>query len=280
MDWEELPDRFYHCYVSVEGSDDYAIVNDLTKEDLRLRIVSPWLRSRPFNVAGTIVPGSDKVREIRIVRTDEPQQVYAERHNREMRASGIADLATNRRILPFREGEDLTYELLFSGMAGAAAVAQAPEADVGLVMRLCERLPNAARILANRRRADKEPFTVEDEYDAQDLLHALLRGYVKYSVDEDPLGKVAGTKSGRADISIEDLGVLIEIKYAHGPDDQKRIFEEFSEDLVLYPKWSPLETLIYLIYNSADLRDPEALERLSGEKEIDEKRFDVRVVLA
>lgn len=121
---------------------------------------------------------------------------------------------------------------------------------------------------------------IEDEYDVQDLLHAVLRAYLKYSVQEDPLQKVAGTRSGRADISIEDLGVLIEIKYAYGPDDQKRIFDDFSQDLVLYAAWQPLETLLFVIYNSSDLRDPESLEKLSGIKEIDGKRFNTVVILA
>lgn len=107
-----------------------------------------------------------------------------------------------------------------------------------------------------------------------------MRAYLKYSVQEDPLPKVAGTKSGRADISIEDLGILIEAKYVRSPSDQKSIFNDFSQDLVLYASWPPIKTLIYLIYNSSDLRDPEALERLGGPKDINGKKFDVKIVLS
>jgi hypothetical protein len=107
-----------------------------------------------------------------------------------------------------------------------------------------------------------------------------LRAFIKYSVQEDPLPKVAGSKSSRADISIEALGVLVEIKYVHRPDDQKRIFEEYSQDLVLYAGWPHLKTLVFLIYNSADLRDAEAFEKLSGPQQVNERRFQVRVVLA
>jgi hypothetical protein len=35
-----------------------------------------------------------------------------------------------------------------------------------------------------------------------------------------------------------------------------------------------------LIYNSARLRDPEALEKLSGWQEVGGRRFEVNVVLA
>lgn len=114
----------------------------------------------------------------------------------------------------------------------------------------------------------------------QDLLHAVIRSYVKFSVQEDPLPKVAAAKASRADISIEELGVLIEVKFVRGPEDQRRIFEEYSQDLVLYSKWGPLRTLVFLIYNSGDLRDAEAFQKFSGEQEIDGKRFEVRVVLA
>ena len=110
-------------------------------------------------------------------------------------------------------------------------------------------------------------------------MHAILRTYLKYSVQEDPLPKVAGTKSGRADISIEDIGILIEIKFVRSPSDQKSIFNDFSQDLVLYASWAPIRSLIYLIYNADDLRDPEALERLSGPKKINGKEFDVKVIL-
>jgi hypothetical protein len=170
---------------------------------------------------------------------------------------------------------DLTYELLFSGAQGAT-----PEPDERMVEQLCRRLPQSARILATRSRKGKAPYKITDEYDVQDILHALLRAYLKYSVQEDPLPKVAGAKSSRADISIEELGILIEVKYVHGPEDQKRLFEEYSQDLVLYAQWPHLRTLVYLIYNSADLRDAEAFEKLSSSQEIGGKRFDVKVVLA
>lgn len=178
-------------------------------------------------------------------------------------------------MLPFFKGEDHTFDLLFSGKSK-----QPSEPDVDLVERVCRRLPQAARILANRSRKGKVAYELVDEYDVQDLLHAMLRAYLKYSVQEDPLPKVASAKAGRADISVEELGVLIEVKYVHGPEDQKRLFEEYSQDLVLYARWPHLKTLIYFIYNSADLRDPEALEKLSTTQDVNGRRFVVKVVLA
>ena len=184
-------------------------------------------------------------------------------------------MVTNRRELPLSKGQDHTFELLFSGEE-----ASPPEPDSAVVERVCARLPQTARILGVRSRKTKPPFEITDEYDVQDLLHATLRAYLKYSVQEDPISKVAGIKSSRADISIEDLGILIEVKYTRGPEDQKRFFEEYSQDLVLYTSWPHLKTLIYLIYNSSDLRDPEALEKLSSHQTVNGRRFEVKVILA
>lgn len=129
-----------------------AIINDLTFPDLERTIIRPWHTGSPFTVAGTIVK-SDQVTRIRIVHTAEPTDTFARRHDNSMRANGIADLATDRRTLPFSEGEDLTFQLLFEGKATPE-----PEPDVALVERLCRRLPQAARILGLRSRKGKASF--------------------------------------------------------------------------------------------------------------------------
>ncbi len=275
MDLSNPPERYWHCSVQVAGEKNPSVTNDLTFDELSRMVVQPWLTGRPFVIAGKIVRSSEQVAEIRIAHTDYSKQHFADAHDAKMRSSGIADMVTNRSLLPLSQGTDLTFELLFSGQETTLQ-----EPDFALVEQLCKRLPQVARILAVRSRNGKSPYEVSDEYDVQDLLHAVLRGYLKYSVQEDPLPKVVGAKSGRADISIEELGVLIELKYVHGPGDQKRLFEEYSQDLVLYSKWKPLRHLIYLVYNSADLRDPEAFEKLDGEQEIDGCRFSTKVVLA
>lgn len=275
MDLSNPPENFWHCSVQTAREKRPSVVNDLSFGELNRLVVQPWLTGRPFVISGTIVRSSEQVTEIRIAHTDYPKRHFADVHNAKMRSSGIADMATNRSLLPLSQGTDLTFELLFSGQETAPQ-----EPDYVLVEQLCKRLPQVARILASRSRKSKTPYEISDEYDVQDLLHAVLRGYLKYSVQEDPLPKVAGAKSGRSDISIEELGVLIELKYVHGPEDQKRLFEEYSQDLVLYSQWKPLRHLIYLVYNSADLRDPEAFEKLDGEQELNGCSFSTKVVLA
>jgi DpnII restriction endonuclease len=278
MDWQKYPTRYWHCYVALAGQRrdrEKAVLNDATFDQIRTEIVEPWLNRRSFTVSGTVVRNRDAATEIRIVYTPEPQRYYVDKHNAKMRASNIADLATDRRLLPFDAGLDYTNELLF---ASTGDKIEQPEPDLGLILQLCRRLPYTARILATRDR-EKSPYQIKDEYDVQDLLHAVLRAYLKYSVQEEPLGKVGGVRSSRADIAIEDLGILIEIKYAHGPKDQTRLVEEFAQDLLLYTKWAPLRSFVYFVYNAGDLRDPEALEELGGETEIRGRKFRTYVIL-
>jgi DpnII restriction endonuclease len=270
------PDNYWHCQVQLRGATgrDYAVENDMTYADLERRILIPWRKGAAFPVAGKVVSARDQVEVIRITRTDRPKDHYAAIHNERMRNSGISDLATDRRLLPLGEGQDFTNELLFEALD-----ATPPEPDVGLMLRICERIPRAARILASRQRGNA-PYVVADEYDVQDLLHAVLRCYLKYSIAEEPLGKVAGVKGGRADIAVEDLGVIIEVKYVRSPKDQVRLVEEFAQDTLLYSQWAPLKHFIYLCFNSQDLRDAEALTTLAGEQERNGRRFRVYVVLA
>lgn len=271
----EHPDKYWHCYVKLQGNNKYAVQNDMTFDELQTRILTPWHQSAPFTVSGKIVNKDSQIEEINVTQTDEPQRVWADRHDARQDAINVCDLATDRRMLPIWHGQDLTFDLLFAGKKEPC-----PSADVALIEQICKRMPYAARILLNRQRKGKISYTIEDEYDVQDLLHALLRAYLKYSVQEDPLPKVSGTRASRADISIEELGILIEIKYVRSPDDQKTIFDDFSRDVLLYTSWPHLKTLLYVIYNSGDLRDPEALEKLSGPRATNGKEFDVKIVLA
>lgn len=275
MDLINPPSRHWHCRVRLKGAKNDAVVNDFTYRELQTTIIKPWHAGSTFTVSGTIIRSKDEINEIKIVQTEHPMDFYAEQRHSRLVASGILAIGADSRLFPFSEGKDFTHDLLFSGQHH-----RSPEPNATLIEHMCQRLPKAARILAKRNRKGKAPYVIADEYDVQDFLHATLRAYLKYSVQEDPLRKVAGTKSGRADISIEELGVLIEVKYVHRPEDDKRLFEELSQDLLLYAKWPHLKTLIYLIYNSADLRDAEQFEQLGGEHDLNGKKFRVTVVLA
>jgi len=271
----DLPRQCWHYAVRLKGEKarETAIVNDVSIEALWNDLVVPWCTGAPFTVAGTVVRSQDDVQHVQVVQTPNPLKHYADRHFARMNQAGIADLATRTATLAFGPGDDYTNRLLFQGPATA------PAPYVAQLLDLCRRLPLAAKPMLNRRKG-KTPFEITDEYDAQDLLHALVRGYFRYAVVEEPIGRKAGAHSTRADLAIEDLGVLIEVKFVHGPKDQNRIVEEFAEDIVFYSQWPHLQTFIYLVVNAADLSDPEALDKLEGPTEIGGKRYQTHIVRA
>jgi len=149
--------------------------------------------------------------------------------------------------------------------------------DIELAERLCSRVRQAARVLSSRRKG-KANFEISDEYDAQDLLHSLFRAYFKYTVSENPVPKAAASRSTRADLSIQELGLIVEVKFARTPQDQKRIEQELAEDLIFYTAWTPLTYLFFVIVNSADLQNADLLDRFSKKQTINEKSFTARVI--
>lgn len=274
----DYPDKYWHFLVALPGTKKEArqgIRNDLTFAELRREVIEPWKEKRQFTVEGVVVTDQALVSDIRLVQTPQPVKIYADQLYAELAAAGVISLVDGR-LAPFSRGTDYTNQLLF-----ASDSVSAPAPTVAMLLQLCERLPQAARFLASRR-AGKRPYEIVDEYDVQDLLHTVIRAYFKYSVDEEPLGKVGGGRSARADLALPDINTLIEVKFVRGPKDQQRIVEEFAQDLLLYTAWAPLQTFIYMVYNSADLRDPEAVARLQGEGNtvLNGKRYRTAIVLA
>lgn len=276
IDTLTYPDKYWHCAIKLISQKDYSVINDLSFEELQKKVIKPWMDLKPFNIDGKIVNKRESLEEIKITQTSEKQNYYEQIHDAKMRRANIIDAATDRKMLPLDEGHDYTQELLFG-----TALKQSQSSDdpsLMIVERVCERIGRTANLLKNRIRKGKKPFMVEDEYDIQDILQATLRAFIKHSVQENPLPKLAGTAS-RADITIEDLGLLIEIKYVRGPNEQKNLVDDFAKDILLYSKWEHLKVFFYLVYNSDDLRDSEELEQLSGWKEINGKKFKVKVIL-
>ncbi|HHJ16777.1 MAG TPA: DNA-binding protein [Gammaproteobacteria bacterium] len=116
---ENYPKKYWHCHIEVDTGgkkNTSAIFNDLTIKELWQQVVSPWHTHRPFTVDGTIVRDYDKVQKIKITQTEHPQSYYAEQHNASMQRKGIADMATNRRLLPLSKGKDYTHEFLFADL--------------------------------------------------------------------------------------------------------------------------------------------------------------------
>jgi hypothetical protein len=273
--FDDAPDTYWHCYFGRDPEEKrtYTMVHDLTKQQLLDQVIVPWRVRQPLILGSEVVRDHDAIKAMKIVQTAQRSNVYEAARSRQLGAAGILTFA-GVGFAAFQEGVDFTHELLASTLA-----AKAPSADVVTLLQVCARLQQAAKPLEHRRQG-KTPFAISDEYDVQDLLHSLVRAYFKFVVSEEPIKKLANAKATRADFVVEALGTIVEVKYVHGPNDQGRIVKELGEDLLFYEQWEHLKVFIYLVYNASDLRDPEALDTLSGTRSSGGMQYEVYVVRA
>lgn len=114
MEISDYPEKYWHCSITTKGKGaEPSIINDVTLKYIYDDIIEPWHQKRPFTITGTIIHDTNDIKSIRIVQTNEPQKHYAQIYDAKMDASGIADMATDRRILPIEKGQDYTNEFLF-----------------------------------------------------------------------------------------------------------------------------------------------------------------------
>jgi hypothetical protein len=117
----------------------------------------------------------------------------------------------------------------------------------------------AAKYLSNRSRDNKKSlgYRIDDEYDVQDLLYAILKPVIHDLEREDPVPKIAGD-SGRVDLCSPSCGMVIEIKYAKSPGRASALSSECRERIVLYSNWPHLRHLNFFIYDpGSNLSDPD-----------------------
>jgi REase_DpnII-MboI len=133
-----------------------------------------------------------------------------------------------------------------------------------------------AVVLALRaRREDRPTLDVDDEYDVQDLLRALLQVDFDDVRPEEPVQSHAGSGS-RMDFLLKKERVVVEAKKTRKGLDAKKLSEELIVDIERYRKHSDCGALYCFVY------DPE--HRLANPTSIEsdlsrDEPFPVRVVV-
>lgn len=96
-----------------------------------------------------------------------------------------------------------------------------------------------------RRHADREPFMLENEYDVQDVLHAVLRLFFDDVRPEETTPSHAG-KHALMDFLVPEVGTVIEAKYVRDRAHGKKVNEEIIVDVARYkPRCHLMLALIY-----------------------------------
>lgn len=144
----------------------------------------------------------------------------------------------------------LDAALLFDALSASPQDRIARTSVVHELLRLIDAFPKAAAVLATRKRG-RPPFIINDEYDVQDLFHAMIQPLVPDIVDEDPAPKVAG-HSTRLDFTSKATQIGVEIKHLKSANDATRVREEILLDERTYQEHPYVQTVV------AFVSDPQA----------------------
>lgn len=147
--------------------------------------------------------------------------------------------------------------------------------DLALLERLLRRFHRIARQLKHRHN-ERSAFSIQDEYDVQDLLHAILRGLFDDVRPEEYAPSYAGSAS-RMDFLLKSEQIVLEAKFSGPSLRDKQIGEQLIVDIKRYQAHPDCQRLICFVYDPlGNLKNPLGLETdLSGIHE----NLDVKVIV-
>jgi hypothetical protein len=144
-----------------------------------------------------------------------------------------------------------------------------------LVLNLVNRFHVVATQL-KRRYSNRETLRINDEYDVQDLLHALLKLHFGDIRPEEYAPSKAGAAS-RLDFLLKNEKIILEAKMASVSLTDKKIGEQLIIDIERYKAHPDCEKLVCLVYDpDHHIRNPSGLENDLGRKE---EKVEVIVVV-
>jgi hypothetical protein len=144
-----------------------------------------------------------------------------------------------------------------------------------IVRSICRGFHSVARQLETRH-SDRPTITIDDEYDVQDLLHALLRLFFNDIRKEEWTPSYAGG-SARMDFLLKRESMVIETKMTRGGLGDKEIGEQLIVDIARYRTHPDCKRLICFVYDPNELvRNPAGLE---GDLSQAHEKLDVEVLI-
>lgn len=131
---------------------------------------------------------------------------------------------------------------------------------VDLITVICTRFHVFAKQLQSRH-SNRLPVEVKNEYDVQDLMHALLRLHFDDVRPEEWTPSYAGNAS-RTDFLLKQEKTVIETKMTRKNLDQREVANQLIIDKERYKSHSDCKTLVCFVYDpEGRCQNPVALER-------------------
>lgn len=119
--------------------------------------------------------------------------------------------------------------------------------EIGKVELIIRRFHKVARQLRSRY-ASRNTIEIEDEYDVQDLFHALLRVYFEDVRAEEYTPSYAGAAS-RVDFLLKEEKIIVEIKKTRQGLSAKEVGEQLIIDTQRYQAHPDCNTLVCFVYD-------------------------------
>lgn len=158
----------------------------------------------------------------------------------------------------------------------ARLVPAKPQIVDEVILVIIKGLRRAMHPLTHRRKG-AEQLRFANEYDVQDLLHALLRPWVQDVRPEEYTPSYAG-KSTRMDLLLPAYELVIETKRVRNRQHAKHVGDELLLDIGHYAAHPTCRKLWCVIYDPEHLlTNPEGLRDLEGEHKRDERGIVVRI---
>jgi len=131
-----------------------------------------------------------------------------------------------------------------------------PLATVRLV---CERF-HAVAVQLRTRREKRQTLAINDEYDVQDLLNALLRLHFDDVRPEEPTPSFGGGAS-RMDFLLKKEQLVVEAKMTRATLKDKEVCNELIQDVARYKNHEDCKKLVCLVYDpEAFIKNPHGVE--------------------
>lgn len=143
------------------------------------------------------------------------------------------------------------------------------------IVALAQRIHLIARQLRERH-DDRPTLDLTDEYDLQDLFHALLKVHFDDVRPEEYTPSYAG-KSARMDFLLPESRIVVELKMTRSTLSAKQVGEQLIIDINRYRAHQGCQTLFCIVYDpTARITNPRGLE---NDLNRDDDRLAVRVMV-
>jgi REase_DpnII-MboI len=259
-----LAEAYYHVILAVANESEREVRFDLQFAKLNEIFVAPYRNGSPIWINGRAVP-TEALQRIQVFSTPYPSSEFKQDWTKFIAKNGNPEWYASEQNV-----RDVTDEFFTSRVINDASSLS------GKVELLCFRFPIVALQLRERH-GDRTPLTMTDEYDVQDLFHALLRIFFDDVRPEEVTPSYAG-KSARMDFLLPVERTVLEVKKTRAALGKAEVGSQLIEDIARYKQHPGCKRLICFVYDPENrIQNPRGLE---GDLSKMHDGLDVKVIIS